>query len=553
MRRLAAGLLVLAVTAGAALLAQHRTSPPPALRAAPIKAGVSLEEAIRAAHRLGETGAGTQIDLTLTLRGRNPAELGGLLTEGRTVSPADYDQRFGPDPVQVRSALAVLTAAGFTAEWRPGATYATARGAAAAVDALLGVTLFDYQALDGSRFYAADREPQIPARLEPAVTGIAGLDSYGRMHNHALRSAGLTPADVLTFYDLKKLRDMGLDGTGETVVLPEIDDLPNVRDIQLYSTRYGLPPADVTVRRDAAWGTPDNPGKPGTEVSLDVEIVHAIAPMAKIVVYTGSSKFDKGARLFDDMIRENPGAIISDSIGACEVFVPDSVRQVGASAGARAVAQQMTHYVASGDEGAYDCGQDKPPGVDYMSSLPSVTTVGGTTAFVAKDGSYVKEASWGNPISQAGSGGGLSRIYPMPDYQQVIKGKNSNGMRQIPDVAAVADGNTGWGIIGGEGHVVGGTSAAAPLWAGMTALINQGLRKQGLRRVGFANPFLYAVNVPSQRPSGVSAPAPFHDIVEGNNLLYPAEPGWDFATGWGTPVASALYTWWAAYIRSGKT
>jgi kumamolisin len=553
MRKAAAATLVFAVAIGAFLFFRHPDSPRPPARAAAFKAGLSLEDAIRASRRLGETTASTPIDLTLSLRGRNPAELGSLLTAGATISSTEYDSRFGPDPAEVQKVLAALTAAGLRADWTPGAGYASASGPAAAVEAFLGLTLFDYQGPDGSRFYAPDHEAQVPAQLGPAVTGIAGLDSYGRMRNHVIRSSGLTPADVLNFYDIKKLRDQGLDGSGETIVMPEIDDLPNLNDIQLFSTRNGLPAPDVKVRTDPAWGKPDNPGKPGVEVSLDVEIAHAIAPMAKIVVYTGSSRFDLGAKLFDTMVRENQSAIISDSIGACEMFVPDSVRQMGASAGTRAVAQQLTHYVAAGDEGAYDCGQDKPPGVDFMSSLPTVTTVGGTTAFVGKGGSYIKEAAWGSPISQAGTGGGLSRVYSMPDYQQGIKGKLSNGMRQIPDVAAVADGNTGWAIIvGGEDHTVGGTSAAAPLWAGLTALINQGLRKQGLRRVGFANPFFYAVNSSSQRPTGVSAPAPFHEVTEGNNLLYQAGAGWNFTTGWGTPVGSALYTWWVAYIKSGK-
>jgi kumamolisin len=335
--------------------------------------------------------------------------------------------------------------------------------------------------------------------------------------------------------------------------LPEIDDLPNRTDLDAYASKYGLPPFDVTVRRDPThWGKPDNAGKPGGEVTLDLEVAHAIAPRAKLVPYIGSSQADQTAVAFDALVSENPGAIISDSIGACEAGLSPELLKQGAASNDQAVVQGMSHFVAAGDRGAFDCGQNKPPTVDFPSALPNVTSVGGTTLFQTPQGTYQKEAAWGNPISQAGTGGGLSRYFKRPAYQKGpgVDNQYSNGNRQVPDVAAAADQNTGYHIVlGGKDHQIGGTSAAAPLWAAVTALINQDLKKKGLKPVGFANPALYWM---AQNPGQLSG-SPFHQVTEGNNLAYPAAPGWNYCTGLGSLQADALDNAYEVYQRQGGT
>jgi kumamolisin len=120
-------------------------------------------------------------------------------------------------------------------------------------------------------------------------------------------------------------------------------------------------------------------------------------------------------------------------------------------------------------------------------------------------------------------------------------------MRQTPDVSADADGQTGWAVISrGGDHKIGGTSAAAPFWAGITALLDQVLVSQHHQTVGFANPGLYWM---AQNASSLPAP-PFHDVTVGTNLYYPATPGWDFATGLGTPDVGALAVDWPKYMES---
>jgi kumamolisin len=177
-----------------------------------------------------------------------------------------------------------------------------------------------------------------------------------------------------------------------------------------------------------------------------------------------------------------------------------------------------------------------------------VTAVGGTSVFESVQGTYYKEAAWGAPIDKSGTGGGASLFYPLPGYQQSVSQAAGHGKRQVPDVAANADPNTGFHIIfGGRAGQAGGTSASTPLWAATVALVNQDLKKRGMREVGFANPALYWMG---QNSSKLPTPA-FHDVTGGNNLGYDAGPGWDFATGWGSMDAAALDQAWVLYIKGG--
>ena len=523
--------------AGQSRPAAREITPPPA----------PLSAAIRHAVHLGPAGPATEVYLTLGLKGRQPDLLASLLAAGQTVSPAEYAAEFGPDPALAQSAAATLTARGFRATWRAGSGVIAADGPAPAVALLLGIDIENYRLADGTTFYASLDRPLIPAQLAVIVNTVSGLDSYRQTRTFAVRPGGLTPTDVLAFYNIKSLRDRGLDGSGQIIILPEIDDLPNLKDLNAFATKYGLPPFDplVTIKRDANWGKPQ---KPQGETVLDLEIIHEVAPKAKIVVYLSAPDFSHGDRAFDQMVTDHLGSIISESLGACEVDVPSGHRDIYASSEDRAVAQGMSHFVATGDNGAYTCGQDTEPAGSFPSTLPTVTAVGGTSVFESVQGTYFKETAWGAPIDQSGTGGGPSHYYPLPAYQKGIALAAGRGQRQVPDVSADADPNTGFHIVfGGREGQAGGTSAATPLWAATVALINQDLKKQGLRVAGFANPALYWMG---QNSSKLPAP-PFHDVTAGNNLAYDAGPGWDFATGWGSMDAAALDQAWILYIKGG--
>ena len=502
-------------------------SPPlPAAKLSPVAKYVApklLADALRVAKRLGPAGATTEVHLNLALKVRDP--------------------RSGPDEQLANASMATIRAAGLGAKWSKGSLLIAADGPAPAAAGLLKIDIENYQLGDGSRFYAATGLPTIPGSLAASVSGVDGLDSFRKDRSFAVRPGGLTPVDVIAFYNIKPLIDAGLDGSGQTIVLPEIDNLPNLKDLNAFAQEFGLPPFDglVDIRKDPSWGTPLNPQG---EAVLDLEIIHEIAPKAKMVVYESGPNFTFVDRAFDQMVSDHLGSIISESLGACELDTTSGHRNLNATIQDRATAVGMTHFIASGDGGAYTCGETKAAAVSFPSSLPSVTAVGGTAVFQAADGSYGRETAWGSAIDQSGAGGGPSRFFDVPDYQKAV---DSTGHRQVPDVAGAADPATGFHIVfGGRDEQVGGTSAATPLWAATTALINQDLKRKGLREVGFANPAIYWMGA---NASGFPI-RPFHDITAGNNLLYKAGPGWDMATGWGSFDAVGLDQAWIKYIKA---
>lgn len=455
-------------------------------------------------------------------------------------------ERLGPLPAARTVHLTVAVperakpvAPGLRVSWVPGETIAALDGPAAAAESLFKVSLTRYVSPAGRAFYAANRAPALPH----GIVGVTGLENWTRGRHHAVRPGGFGPKDVLSFYNVGPLRAAGLDGSGETIVLPEQYDpsmIPTInRDLALWAKRFGVEPFEVGFRHDKSWGSVDRDIAEGAlgEVALDLQVIHGIAPKAKLIVYLIADDPNLWPRSEAAMAREQPHAIISDSYGFPELLIPSrSVANVQEAPWKQAALQGMTHYVASGDLGAYDAGQAEKLTVDFPSVLPWVTSVGGTTAFMSRPGGYLRELAWGSPLSQSGAGGGLSTFWSKPSWQYGpgVKQAASNGKRQVPDVASVADSSTGFAlVVGGRSAQVGGTSAAAPFWSAVTALMNQGLRKAGKKRLGFANPALYAL--------GRSKPGVYHDVTGGNNLFYSAGPGWDFVTGWGTPDVAKLY------------
>ncbi len=552
MKRLA---IAVAATLLGAVACSSTTAAPPVGQASPsswpaqaTRPGPTLEQAIGTAAHLGLAGATTDIALNFTLKSRDPQGLAALLASGRTLSPAEVQARFGPDPALVQGALSYLKQAGLSPSWAAGSTLIAADGPAPAVDALLRVQIFRYRLADGTVFYAATGAPAMGGPIAAVASGVTGLDDYRGVRDFAIRPGGLTAPDVLAFYNIKPLRDRNLDGTGQTILFPEIETIPqaNIKDMEKFATEEGLPPFSqvLTIKTSGSWGTPE---KPQGEAVLDLEIAHEIAPKAKLVAYVAGPQFSFMDRAFDQMVTDHLGSIISESLGACEPGSPSSHRQAYSSIEDRAVAQGMTHFVASGDSGAYTCGEDNPVAGSFPATLPTVTSVGGTTVFESTTGVYYREMSWGAAIDESGSGGGPSLIYPIPDWQKPVQLPDGHGMRQVPDIAADADPQTGFHIVfGGQDTQIGGTSAATPMWAGLIALIDQDLVAKKLRPVGFANPAIYWIGEnQSKFPS-----APYHDVAAGNNLAFSATSGWDFTTGWGTPDGDALDAAWVTYIKS---
>lgn len=408
-------------------------------------------------------------------------------------------------------------------------------------------------------FYAPDTEPSI--ELDIPVLHISGLDNYVMPHplSHRISdasgraiAAGLTRSNSSLsgsgpgqFYFGSDFRNayapgVSLTGTGQNVALFEYDGYFD-SDIIAYEQQAGLPNVNlVNVPVDGGVGVLDTNDPAIGEVSLDIEMVIAMAPgVSTVFVY--ESPEGPADDILNRMATDNSSKQISSSWVFGSDSATDQIFQ-------ELAAQGQTFYQASGDSDAY-VGAIAAPEDD-----PYITLVGGTELVMNGAGySYSSESVWNNGISPPGgapqfnnywgSGGGISTTFTIPTWQQGINmatNLGSTNYRNLPDVALTADNI--W-VITGEQSQTGayeGTSCAAPLWAGFTALINQQAAANGESAQGFINPAIYAIG---KGPTYLSC---FHDTIAGNNTwsnsptMFYAVPGYDLCTGWGTPNGSSL-------------
>ena len=548
-------LLGLAVTACAPAVASHPATPADAGRGTVLGTTprLSLQTAIREGRDLGPIAPSTQLHLEAALAGRDTATLDALTGRGVQVSTDEYLQRFALAAGAVSAARVALAAQGITLSWSSGDQLAALDGDAAAVQRVFGVAVHDFVAPDGERFHASlgAATPRIPEELRATITAVTGFEDWTQRHLSAVRSPrGVTTAEMAAFYNMNGVRGGGADGGGITIALPEIDSFSQ-DDLDAFASASNLPHFDVEVHRSLQWGSPQ--GVKG-EADLDLEIVHALAPAAKLVVYYSSPDNTRVLRMLQALLDEQggPHTVVSSSIGTCETPDLKSAAQLEENIIRAAAGKGTSIFSASGDRGAFDCTQEGDPqtlAVDLDGSLPDVTSVGGTAVFLANGGGYGSEAAWGEPVEQWGGNGGLSSFWTRPSWQRGpgVDNQFSNGMRQTPDVSGNADAQSGWEVIvGGAQHKVGGTSAAAPMWAAITALCDQLLMQQHHQTIGFANPGLYWM---AENAASLPAP-PFHDITTGTNLFYAATPGWDYASGLGSPDVGALAQDWPKYMES---
>ncbi len=333
------------------------------------------------------------------------------------------------------------------------------------------------------------------------------------------RARSLNLRDYLRVYGINELHSRGLNGEGVTVVVPAIDTYQD-SDLDRFRKRYGLPPFDIVEVGDSSSDLALG------EVPMDLQIIHAVAPQARLVVAHWPLSARDNPETIERVARRFPGAVWSWSIGWCEEGDPGLARDA-AKVLARTVARGAVHFAASGDSGGYDCyPQGKlfdPPrksfiGLIMPASAPAVTAVGGTRVLADKRGNLLKETPWYRSVTLSGSGGGTSEVF--------------DG-RTVPDVAGDADPTTGMAFFfNGEIYSAGGTSASAPLWAGLGALVEQALREQGVKREGDFNSLLASI--------AKAAPEAFRHPRVGSNAVALAEDGRDQVTGWGAPNAQAL-------------
>jgi subtilase family serine protease len=539
MRRAAVAGLALALIAVALVAVLQR---PAAERPAQVAPTDPAAQALADARRVGRTDGGTRLDFTLSLR-LDDARLDRFLADqrdpaspeyGRTLDAAAFGERFGPGEAELSALRRALASAGIrVTEAYPQRTSLRVTGTAADVSRLFGIALHDFATPGGARWHAPAAPPTVPPALRGTVRDVIGLDTRPRpVTAAAVPSEGLARESLAAAYNIAPLHERGIDGSGQTIAIMGYEAF-NERDVAAYDELTGTdaPPVErVTIGGGAA------PGSTG-EIHLDIDVVRSVAPKAQILSYEGPNTGTFG-ELVDKIVADGRTDIVSLSWGKCDIperFAPGA-RDSDLQSFKAAAAQGITFFVASGDSGAYGCQHsditNDVVAADFPSVSPDIVSVGGTRLSVRENGEYLSEAGWEDVLSAGGGGGGLSTVEDRPEWQRApgVENEFSTGKRQIPDVAAAADADSGYLVVDqGEQLRVGGTSGAAPFWAASMLLVRQYVAEEGgPEGLGYVNPLLYEI----AREEGEASP--FNDVTRGGNRLHNATPGWDYSTGLGS-------------------
>jgi hypothetical protein len=509
---------------------------------------------------IGRLAASEHLDLAIGLPLRNESGLDALLQQiydpnnpnyRHYLTPEEFAAQFSPTESDYEAVIAFARANGLTITGTYlNRTFLDVNGSVADIERIFHVTMRTYQHPTESRtFYAPDTEPSIDLAVPILhVSGLenfivprpAGLKKLSILNKPAgvLPASGSGPGGLLAGNDFRAAYVPGvtLDGSGQAVGLLELDGY-YTNDIRLYESSNALP--NVTLTNILVDESSAPAGSNNGEVALDIEMVISMAPgLSKVIVYEAPNPAStlNLIHLLTRMATNNLAKQISSSwlIGDDASF--DTIYKQFAMQG-------QSFFQASGDDGAFY------PGIGESADDTNITLVGGTTlSTTGPGGAWSSETAWNwyitNPPQTNSSGGGISTTYAIPIWQQGIDmsvNHGSTNMQNIPDVAMNAD-NISIVADGGQQESVGGTSAAAPLWAAFTALVNQQAVASGRPTVGFINPAVYAIG---KSPYYL---ADFHDITTGNNTNsvvstnFFAVAGYDLCTGWGTPVGQNLIT-----------
>jgi hypothetical protein len=503
----------------------------------------------------GRLAATNQLRLAISVPLRDPAGLKDFLAQlydpaspafHQYLTPQEFTARFGPtesDYAAVKN-FAQTNGLSITATYGNRLVLDVA-GPATAVEKAFQITLHTYRHPTEARdFFAPDTEPRVDAALP--VTGISGLNNYQLPHPKLHRQTAQVTAkggsapDGSSYlgndFRAAYVPGVTLRGSGQIVGLLEFDGY-YASDIASYESLSGYTNVPlVNVLLNSVSGTPGFSGQGADaigEVSLDIEMAIAMAPaLAKVIVYEGSQQ----TSILSRMVSDNQAKQISCSWGW-----PGGPAQTNDVLFMEMAAQGQSFFNASGDSDAFTAGQvDSYSQANAPSSSPYITQVGGTTLTTGTGASYSSETVW-NRGSGVGSSGGISSYYSIPSWQTNINLTVRGGSatyRNLPDVALIAE--NVWVNYDQTTGAFGGTSCAAPLWAGFMALVNQQAAAAGGKPAGFINPAIYAI------ASGANYTNCFHDITTGNNFwssspgLFAATNGYDLCTGLGTPAGQNL-------------
>jgi uncharacterized protein (TIGR03437 family) len=532
------------------------------------------------------------------------------------LTPEAYADRFGVSQDDIHTIVEWLQSQSLTVT-----TVARARnavsvsGTAAQIGSAFKTEIHVFQ-VDGETHYANSTEPSLPAALQGVVQGIQGLHNFrlkarsrkpamlgvspgGMSPNNTSSGSGnhyLAPDDFATIFDLQSLYNAGINGAGQKIVIVGQSTIVTSH-LATFRSYFGLPAADLTTILVPKTQDPGTIAGDAEESDLDLQWASAVARGASLIFVYSYNVTDAVQYAID----QNLAPVISMSYGDCESSTTQSDALTMQTWAKQGNAQGITWVAASGDSGGADCYQSGSGhfgpsssnfslATDVPASIPEVTGVGGT-AFNEGTGaywnssnnsttkasvlSYIPETAWNDSVidgEPAASGGGASTFFSKPSWQTGT-GVPSDGARDVPDVALPASADhDGYMVYSTSGrqtawYVFGGTSAGAPTFSGMLALLNHYLVAHGYQSgsgLGNVNPQLYRL--------AVSTPGAFHDTVTGNNIVsapacvgrrcspgstasvgYDTTAGYDQVTGLGSIDAYTLITAWHTGALLAKT
>jgi kumamolisin len=496
------------------------------------------------AQLIGPCSPDALITVTLYLRARNQDELEQrfqqLSQSQEHLTPGQFVERYGAEPADLDRVNNFAKQHGLQiVEADLARRSVRLSGSISDLASAFGVQLHDYHH-QGSTYRLRQGPVYLPSELEGIVTGVFGLDNRRQADTHfrllpsaAVNQQSFNPTDVARLYNFPT----SATGLGETIGIIELGGGYQQTDLDTYFQQLGVNPAPqvVAISVDGGQNSPTGDANSADgEVELDIEVTGAIAPGANQKIFFAPNSDQGFIDAVTSAVHDADVTLISISWGQAESgFTTQSLTAFN-QAFQEAGTMGKTIFVAAGDNGSSDGQSDGKNHVDFPSSSPSAVACGGTTLQAASGNSAIASETVWNEESQGegATGGGVSDYFPKPAYQSQVNvppPQSQGGGRGVPDVAGDADPLTGYNVlIDGAQSVIGGTSAVAPLYAGLFALINELLVKQGKPRAGYVHPALYG------------NPQAFNDITSGNNGAFSAAPGWDAATGLGSPNGAAI-------------
>ncbi len=501
----------------------------------------------------GKADPTERLEVTMLVRRRGTdqmkAHLNKIATGERNVAHVrreDFAAQHGAEPGDIAAVKTFAAAHGLAVvQENAGRRTVILSGTVAQFNTAFGVDLQQFEYHGGS--YRGRTGPvNLPEELAGKVEVVLGLDNRpiarphfrsrqapGNVNWHAGAAASaatsFAPTQLATLYDFP-----AGNGKGECIGIIELGGGYRLADINAYFHHLGMAPPKVTaVSVDHGRNHPTgDPNGPDGEVMLDIEVAGAIAPGAHIVVYfapnTDAGFLDAITTAAHDTV--NRPSVISISWGGPESSWTQQAMTAFDSAFQAAATMGITVLAASGDGGSSDGVNDGNDHADFPASSPHCTGCGGTRVQAAAT-SILSEAVWNDGAQGGAGGGGISTFFDLPSWQAGLQVNNSHGgpvplsKRGVPDIAGDADPQSGYNVrVDGHDMVIGGTSAVAPLWAGLVARINATKGSP----VGFINPVLYM------------NPTALNDVRQGNNGSFSASGGWDACTGLGSPIGSKL-------------